>query len=107
MPSVKLSGHSKLIKGPLQELEPKTHGESMDVKPLLVKIKWKDPSDDWPWFWLLETRGEWLKLKGADYPSGYAKHKGDVFMVHRKEIKTIHPAEDNSDLLTKTNPDQF
>jgi hypothetical protein len=55
----------------------------------LVKIRWKDPRYDWPWFWLLKTDGARIKLKGADYPNGSAKHEGDVFYVHKSEIAQI------------------
>lgn len=53
----------------------------------LVKIEWENPGHDWPWFYLLEPPGDWLYLKGADYPDGSAKHEGDCFLVHRSDIK--------------------
>lgn len=55
----------------------------------LVEITWHDPNSDWPWFRLLETKGEWLKLQGADYPDGSAQHEGDTFLVHRSQIKEM------------------
>lgn len=55
----------------------------------LVKIEWADPAHDWPWFYLIRVRGEFLLLQGADYPDGSAKHDGDTFWVHRSEAKTI------------------
>lgn len=55
----------------------------------LLYITWRDPNADWPYFWLLKTDGDWLKLKGADYPDGSGKHNGDVIMANRKEIKEI------------------
>ena len=53
-----------------------------------VHIEWKDPDSDWHWFYLLGTRGEWLKLQGRDSPDG-SKHDGDVFWVHRSEMKSM------------------
>ena len=59
------------------------------VKHDLLYITWRDQASDWPYFWLLKTKGDWLKLKGADYPDGSATHKGDVFMAHQADIKQI------------------
>jgi hypothetical protein len=56
--------------------------EEMDY----VLIQWRDPSNDWPWFYLVDFRGEWIKLKGADSPDGTAKHDGNMFWVHQSEI---------------------
>lgn len=58
-------------------------------KPKLVQIEWRDPASDWPWFWLLGMRGEWLSLQGADYPDGSAKHDGDCFWVHKSSVRTM------------------
>lgn len=58
-----------------------------------VHIDWKDPDSDWHWFYLLEMRGEWVKLQGRDSPDGY-QHDGDVFWVHRSEIKTMQVESD-------------
>lgn len=55
----------------------------------LVHITWRDPASDWPYFYLLETRGEWVKLQGADYPDGSATHEGDVFMAHKDDIRAM------------------
>jgi len=59
----------------------------------LVFIEWANPCDDWPWFYLLETNGDWLRLRGADFPDGSAKHGGDEILVHRSEIKSIKIAK--------------
>jgi hypothetical protein len=58
-------------------------------KPQLVKISWRDTSHDWPWFYLLGTRGKFVHLKGADYPDGSVKHQGNSFWVHFSEIKEM------------------
>lgn len=58
-------------------------------KPTLVQIEWRDPESDWPWFWLLNMRGEWLHLQGADYPDGSAKHDGDCFWVHKSDVRNM------------------
>lgn len=58
-------------------------------KPTLVQIEWRDPANDWPWFWLLGMRGEWLHLQGADYPDGSAKHEGDCFWVHKSDVQMV------------------
>jgi hypothetical protein len=61
----------------------------------LVRIEWRDPENDWPWFWLLELRGEWVYLQGANYPDGSCKHDGNRFWVHHSEIKLMEEI-DNS-----------
>ena len=58
-------------------------------KPILVQIDWRDPASDWPWFYLLNMRGEWLHLQGADYPDGSAKHDGDCFWVHKSDVRVM------------------
>lgn len=55
----------------------------------LVQIEWRDPASDWPWFYLLKMRGEWLHLQGADYPDGSAKHNGDCFWVHKSDVRVM------------------
>lgn len=35
-------------------------------QPEPVRIDWHDIDSDWPYFWLLEMRGEWVKLQGRD-----------------------------------------
>lgn len=54
--------------------------------PEPVRVVWFDPDSDWNYFWLLEMRGEWLKLQGRDHPDGW-KHDGDVFWAHCSKIK--------------------
>lgn len=58
-------------------------------KRTLVWIDWRDPASDWPWFWLLKMRGEWLHLQGADYPDGSAKHHGDCFWAHKSDVRLM------------------
>jgi hypothetical protein len=60
----------------------------MNTEKELVQITWADGSD-WPWFYLLEMRGEWLHLQGADYPDGSEKHDGDCFWVHKSDVAKI------------------
>jgi hypothetical protein len=55
----------------------------------LVKIEWRDPCSDWPWFFIIGFDGEWVHLRGADYPDGTGKHDGSSFWVHRNEIKSM------------------
>lgn len=65
------------------------------MKPRLVHIDWKDPSNDWPWFYLQEINGQWVRLKGADYPDGTAKHQGDVFWAHYNDIKIMRDCDED------------
>ena len=58
-------------------------------KPTLVQIEWRDPASDWPWFYLLKMRGEWMHLQGADYPDGSAKHVGDCIWVHKSDVRAM------------------
>lgn len=55
----------------------------------LVKIEWEEYSGDWPYFYLDGFEGEWVKLTGADYPDGSAKHEGDSFWIHKSDIKSM------------------
>lgn len=59
----------------------------------LVNIVWRDENSDWPWFYLLDTKPGWVKLKGADYPDGTAKHRGDVFWAPESAIKAMSATE--------------
>lgn len=59
------------------------------AKKKLVQIEWRDEESDWPWFYLLKMRGEWLHLQGADYPDGSAKHAGDCFWVHKSDVRVM------------------
>ena len=65
----------------------------------LVEIEWKDPYCDWPWYYVLEEKGDRLRLKGADYPDGSATHDGGVFWVERSEIRTMRRAADQAETL--------
>lgn len=59
--------------------------------PDLVKVTWASIEfGEWPYFHFLETfEGGWVKLKGANYPDGSAKHDGSIIIVHRSELKEI------------------
>lgn len=59
----------------------------------LVNIVWNNPDSDWPWFYMLDTKPGWVKLKGADYPDGTAKHRGDVFWAPESAIKAMSATE--------------
>ena len=54
--------------------------------PPLVYIEWKNPENDWHWFYLIGSYGGCYQLKGADYPDGSAKHEGDIFWVISSDI---------------------
>ena len=56
---------------------------------LRVHITWKDKRYDWPWFYLVGGLGSMVHLKGADFPDGSVKHRGDSFWVHSSEIKEM------------------
>jgi hypothetical protein len=62
------------------------------VKRELVKITWRNPEDDWHWFWLLALKPGWVKLQGADDPDG-CKHDGDIFWVSKDEIHRLEVIE--------------
>lgn len=66
-----------------------------DLPPIgtLLKIKWRDPNADWPYFWLVKTGRERIKLKGADYPDGSANHDGGVFWARVDSMDSIEEAE--------------
>ena len=59
----------------------------------LVKIEWRSPDDDWPYFYFLGVDGSLVHLQGADYPDGSAKHEGDSFWVDKYNI--IHMTDMN------------
>ena len=56
---------------------------------LRVHVTWKDRRHDWPWFYLIGGLGSMVHLKGADFPDGSVKHRGDSFWVHSSEIKEM------------------
>jgi len=58
-------------------------------KKKLVYIEWCDPVNDWPWFYLLKMRGEWICLQGADFPDGSGRHKGDCIWVHKSDVRVM------------------
>lgn len=64
-------------------------GRHLEQSPPLVCIEWNDPESDWQWFRLIELRGEWICLQGADYPDGSAKHDGGTFWVHKSEVRAM------------------
>lgn len=59
----------------------------------LVNIVWNDADSDWPWFYMLDTKPGWVKLKGADFPDGSGKHRGDVFWTPESAIKAMSATE--------------
>lgn len=58
-----------------------------------VKIDWRNPEDDWPYFRLLEVSMEdsAIKLRGMDFPDGSAKHDGDEFWADWRDVMNIEP----------------
>lgn len=64
-------------------------------KAKLVRITWRNPNDDWHWFWLLEEYGDSLYLQGADDPEDGSKHDGDCFWAYRFEILRIEEMGQN------------
>lgn len=63
------------------------------MKGKFVKVEWRKPEDDWPYFRLLEVneRTSTIKLRGMDFPNGTAKHDGDEFWVDWLDVKHIEP----------------
>ncbi len=57
-----------------------------------VKIRWVDPFNDWPNFYLVCRQGRRVLLKGRDWPEQNAKHEGDSFWVWLDEIKSVELA---------------
>ena len=53
-----------------------------------VKIRWRDPTNDWPYFVVLRVHGPLrsVLLRGMDYPDGSAKHEGDEFWVDMSAV---------------------
>ena len=72
-------------------------GQALPPIGALLKIRWCDPSHDWPYFWLADVNigQERIRLKGADYPDGSAKHDGDVFWALISEIDNIEVVVDD------------
>lgn len=70
----------------------------------LVEIEWRNPDSDWPWFWLLRMDGEWLELKGADFPDGSAKHDGDSFWVHKSDVRTMRSNDQHNQAERSVDP---
>lgn len=74
-----------------------TREEYDEVKKLVgkyVRIKWKSPYNDWPYFRLTAIKRNKegiaaLWLTGKDFPDGSAKHRGDSFVADWEEIKSI------------------
>lgn len=73
-----------------------TPAEAKNLKTLknrYVRITWRDPRDDWPYYRLLDIRSRdgTIKLRGMDYPDGSAKHDGDVFWADWADVLDIEP----------------
>lgn len=75
--------------GALSTAAPKP--EEAGQEPQLVRIKWRNPNDDWEWFHLLGERsgdlGREFYLRGADDPVCGASHDGDAFWARSDEIE--------------------
>lgn len=56
----------------------------------LFKIEWRNEEDDWNFFYLLEERDGFVKLRGANDPVTGSTHKGDVFWAALDEISVMH-----------------
>ncbi len=68
----------------------------------LFRIEWKNEEDDWNFFYLLEERDGFVKLRGADDPTTGSTHKGDVFWAALDEILVMREwtASQSTDDLT-------
>ena len=53
-----------------------------------VTIIWKNPDDDWHYFYLRAVTNEMVQLTGADDPDGH-KHRGNTFWVRKYDIIDI------------------
>ena len=62
-----------------------------DVVGKFVKIKWKDPDNDWPFFQVLELSkgGKRIKLRGMPFPDGTGIHVGDEFWIKVSEVENL------------------
>jgi hypothetical protein len=54
----------------------------------LVHIVWKNPDNDWNYFWLLKETKNKLYLQGADSPEG-DRHDGDKFWINTSDIRAL------------------
>jgi len=65
------------------------------MKGRFVKITWRNPNDDWPYFRLLEVnaKASTIKVRGMDYPAQFGghKHDGDEFVTDWHDVKEIEP----------------
>lgn len=61
-----------------------------------VRIEWKHPADEWPWFRVQEVKPKAgkLVLRGIDYPDGSGHHDGSTTTAHTFEISRIEVIDD-------------
>lgn len=64
------------------------------MKYRYVKIVWRNPEYDWPYFRLLEvdTEDDTIKLHGIDFPDGSAERDVDEFWADWRDVESIEPA---------------
>ena len=64
-----------------------------------VKIRWRMPEHDWPYFTVLKVKPKKMrmKLRGEDYPDGSAYHCGDEFWVNDDEIVSMVVLKQNNE----------
>ena len=65
------------------------------MKGKFVRIDWRNPYNDWPYFRLLEVsqKDSTIKVRGMDYPLEFGghKHDGDAFYADWGDVKAIEP----------------
>lgn len=66
-------------------------GQEVELPPIgtLIKIDWRDQLNDWPYFVIVDSARDRIKIKGADYPDGTAKYNGATFWAEMNEIKSL------------------
>lgn len=63
----------------------------------LVKVTWADPEFDWPYFVVERVGIHSIRMRGADYPDGSAKHEGGIEFCHPEEFANVEPISTSSD----------
>ena len=64
------------------------------MKKRLVKIEWARKGHGyWHYFYLLDIKGFFVRLQGADDRETGDKHDGDVFWVPGSDIREIQEVE--------------
>lgn len=70
------------------------------LKGKRVRIEWKNPNDDWPYFRLvsIDARDSTIKLRGISYMDGghLCRHDGDEFWADWSSVRSIEAADDNA-----------